>query len=392
METTWKAGLEDVVAARSAVCTIDGAAGRLYYRGYEIGDLAGAVPFEDVVHLLWFGELPSAGQAREFRARLRAARELPPAVVALLRGLPADCHPLDALRSAVSMAAALDPDVKATDSEANLRKALRLTTLVPATVAAWHRQRTGRQPVPAMVPADSHAGWFLTLLEGTPPSAEVARVMDVALTLHADHEFNASTFAARVVAATWADLHAAIVAAICALKGPAHGGANEDVLAMLQQIADPAKAEAFVESRLGTRGGLSRQERANPKTRIPGFGHRVYRVDDARARVLRGMAKSMAEATGRQRLFEVAERVYEAMRARTTLPVNVDFFSAVVYDALGIPPDFCTSIFATARIAGWCAHALEQYADNRLIRPRADYIGPGPRPLPAAARRAATSW
>ncbi len=149
METTWKAGLEDVVAARSAVCTIDGAAGRLYYRGYEIGDLAGAVPFEDVVHLLWFGELPSAGQAREFRARLRAARELPPAVVALLHGLPADCHPLDALRSAVSMAAALDPDVKATDSEANLRKALRLTTLVPATVAAWHRQRTGRQPVPA---------------------------------------------------------------------------------------------------------------------------------------------------------------------------------------------------------------------------------------------------
>ena len=181
-------------------------------------------------------------------------------------------------------------------------------------------------------------------------------------------------------------LHAAIVAAIATLKGPSHGGANEDVLLMLHEIEDPAKAEAFVESRLGRRGALSRQQRTDPKSRIPGFGHRVYRVDDARARVLRGMAKSMAEATGRQRLFEVAERVYDSMRARTTLPVNVDFFSAVVYDALGIPADLCTSIFATGRIAGWCAHALEQYADNRLIRPRADYTGPAPRPMPALTR------
>ena len=232
----------------------------------------------------------------------------------------------------------------------------------------------------------SHATWFLTLLEGRAPTAEVARVLDVILTLHADHEFNASTFATRVAVATRADLHAAIVAAIATLKGPSHGGANEDVLLMLHEIGDPARAEAFVESRLGTRGTLSRQQRTDPKSRMPGFGHRVYRVDDARARVLRGMAKSMAEATGRQRLFEVAERVYDAMRARTSLPVNVDFFSAVVYDALGIPADLCTSIFATGRIAGWCAHALEQYADNRLIRPRADYTGPSPRPLPATSR------
>ncbi|HET7340376.1 MAG TPA: citrate/2-methylcitrate synthase [Methylomirabilota bacterium] len=385
MDTAWKAGLEDVIAARSAVCTIDGAAGRLYYRGYEIGDLAGVVPFEDVVYLLWFGELPSPAQAREFRGRLREARALPEPVIALLRTLPRDAHPLDALRTAVSLAATLDPDVRAGDREANLRKAVRLTTLVPATVAAWHRIRTGRAPVSADVVADSHAAWFLAMLEGAAPSADVARVMDVTLTLHAEHEFNASTFATRVAVATWADLHAAIVAAVCVLKGPSHGGANEDVLVMLREIADPATAEAFVESRLGARGGLSRAERANPKTRIPGFGHRVYRVDDARARVLRGMAKSMAEATGRRRLFEVAERLYDAMRARTTLPVNVDFFSAVVYDALGIPPDFCTSIFATARIAGWCAHALEQYADNRLIRPRADYIGPAPRPMPSMA-------
>jgi citrate synthase len=206
--------------------------------------------------------------------------------------------------------------------------------------------------------------------------------MDIALTLHADHEFNASTFAARVAVATRADLHAAVVAAIATLKGPSHGGANEDVLLMLREIGDPDKAEAFVESRLGRRGALSRRERTDPRTRVPGFGHRVYRVDDARARVLRGMAKTMAEATGRQRLFAVAEGVYDAMRARTTLPVNVDFFSAVVYDALGIPPDLCTSIFAVGRVAGWCAHALEQYADNRLIRPRAHYTGPPPRPLP----------
>ena len=382
MDSAWKAGLEDVIAARSAVCTIDGGAGRLYYRGYEIGDLAGRVPFEEVTQLLWFGELPAPDAARAFRARLAAAREVPAPLLALLRGLPRECHPLDALRTAVSAAAALDPDAASIEAAANERKAIRLTALIPALVAAWHRIRTGREPIPSAA-ADSHAGWFLTLLEGRAPSAEVARVMDVALTLHADHEFNASTFAARVAVATRADLHSAIVAAIATLKGPSHGGANEDVLVMLREIGDPAKAEAFVESRLGKRDTLSRQERTDPKSRMPGFGHRVYRVDDARARVLRGMAKSMAEATGRQRLFEVAERVYDAMRARTSLPVNVDFFSAVVYDALGIPPDLCTSIFATGRIAGWCAHALEQYADNRLIRPRADYFGPAPRPMPA---------
>jgi citrate synthase len=382
METDWKAGLEDVVAARSAVCAIDGTAGRLYYRGYEIGDLAGTVPFEEVAHLLWFGERPSTAEAQAFRTRLAEARVLPPPLVALLRSLPRDCHPLDALRTAVSFDAALDPDGSAIDAQTNLRKAYRLTALVPAIVAAWHRVRTGREPVSA--PAlDSHAAWFLTLLEGQPPTSQVARVMDVALTLHADHEFNASTFAARVAVATRADLHAAIAAALATLKGPSHGGANEDVLLMLREIGDPARAEGFIEERLGRRGALTRQQRTDPRTRVPGFGHRVYRVDDARARVLRGLAKSMAEATGRQRLFEVAERVYEAMRARTTLPVNVDFFSAVVYDALGIPPDLCTSIFATGRIAGWCAHALEQYADNRLIRPRADYVGPAPRRLPA---------
>ncbi|HZO40582.1 MAG TPA: citrate/2-methylcitrate synthase [Methylomirabilota bacterium] len=386
METAWKAGLEDVIAARSAICQVDGEQGRLYYRGYEIGELAHALSFEQVTALLWHGELPSAAESAQFAARLEAARGLPPAVADLLQSLPRDTHPLDALRTAVSLAATRDPDVRSNEPEANLAKAFRLMTLVPETVAAWQRIRTGRAPVAARGAA-SHAAYFLELLDGKAPSREVARVLDLVLTLHADHELNASTFAARVGVATLTDLHAAIVAAVATLKGPRHGGANEDVLAMLLEIGEPGRAESYIESRLGARAGLSRQERGNPKVRVPGFGHRVYRVDDARARVLRGMAKSMAEATGRQKLFEVAERVYDAMRARTTLPVNVDFFSAVVYDALGIPPDFCTSIFAVGRVAGWCAHALEQYADNRLIRPRADYIGAAPRPLPADQRR-----
>jgi citrate synthase len=380
---TWKAGLEDVVAARSAICQVDGEAGRLFYRGYEIADLARGSTFEDVSYLLWFGELPDAAAAEEHRRRLRGTRGLPAPVRTLLESLPRGTHPLDALRAAVSLSASFDGDTRASDRDANLRKAYRIMNLVPETVAAWQRIRTGRAPVDAPVDVE-HAARFLHLLDGRAPAPDVARVLDVALILHADHELNASTFAARVAVATLADLHAALTAAVATLKGPRHGGANEDVLAMLLEIGDPACAEAYVESRIGGRGALSKAERADPRSRMPGFGHRVYKVDDARARVLRGMAKSMAAATGKERLFEVAERVYDAMRARTSLPVNVDFFSAVVYDALGIPPDFCTSIFAVGRTAGWIAHVLEQFADNRLIRPRAHYTGPAPRAFASA--------
>jgi citrate synthase len=383
MDERFKAGLEGVMAARSAITQIDGAAGRLYYRGYEIGELASTATFEEVIQLLWFGELPAPPAAADFAARLAEARGLPAPVAALLATLPRTCHPLDVLRTAVSLAAAHDPDVGASDPEANLRKALRLMTLVPETVAAWQRLRRGRAPVTA-ASAGSHAAHFLRCLDGRDPAPEVARVLDVILTLHADHELNASTFAARVAVATLADLHAAVVAAIATLKGPRHGGANEDVLAMLLEIGDPERAEPWVEARLGARASMSRRERADPRARIPGFGHRVYRVDDARARVLRTMAGTMAAATGQTRLFEVAERVYAAVTARTGLPVNVDFFSAVVYHALGIEPDFCTSIFAVGRVAGWCAHALEQFADNRLIRPLAEYVGPAPRTFAAA--------
>jgi len=380
MATVWKAGLEDVVAARSAIAAIDGAQGRLYYRGYEIGDLAARVPFEAVTYLLWFGELPESDEAAGFSARLGEGWTLSPPVRGLLERTPREGHPLDVLRTAVSFAALLDADARSVEMAANTRQCMRLMSLVPAVVGAWHRQRSGRPPLPPR-PDLSHAAHALYALTGEVPSPEVTRVMDAILTLHADHEFNASTFALRVAVATLADVHAAIVAAIATLKGPRHGGANEDVLAMLREIGDPARARSFIEARLTAREGLSKGERGDPKSRVPGFGHRVYRVDDARARVLRGMARTVADATGRTRLFEVAERVYETVTSRTGLPVNVDFFSAVVYDALEIPPDLCTSIFAIGRVAGWCAHALEQYADNRLIRPRADYTGVAPRTL-----------
>src|SRR5215831_3512157 len=314
--TDWKAGLEDVVATRSAICTVDGANGRLYYRGYEIADLAGRASFEEITHLLWFGELPTAGEGRGFTARLAGARGLPAPVAALLRTLPRECHPLDALRTAVSLAATQDPDVRADSPEANLAKSVRLVALVPAVVAAWHRIRSGLDPVAAPAEGD-HAAHFLHMLDGRAPSTDVARVLDVILTLHADHELNASTFAARVAVATLADLHAAVVAALATLKGPRHGGANEDVLAMLLEIGNPGRAEAYIAARLDAHARGTRRERADPRTRVPGFGHRVYRVDDARARVLRQMAKTMADATGHARLFEIAERVYRVMTART---------------------------------------------------------------------------
>ena len=258
----WKAGLEDVVAARSAVCAIDGAAGRLYYRGYEIGEVAGALSFEEVVSLLWFGERPTPEAARAFAGELAATRGLPPIVRELLDRLPRTTHPLDALRTAVSLAASADPDARSSEPAANLRKSHRLVSLVPEVVAAWLRIRAGREPVAPRRDL-GHAAHFLYLLEGREPSPELARVMDVVLTLHADHEFNASTFAARVAVATLADLHAAMVAAIATLKGPRHGGANEDVLEMLREIEDPARAEAYVADRLGVRAGLSRTERAD---------------------------------------------------------------------------------------------------------------------------------
>ncbi len=387
MAVEFKAGLRDVIAVDSSITTVDGDAGKLYYRGYDIRDLATLASYEEVVHLLWFGDLPARSRVTWVSEQLSAARPLAEGVLSSMRTYPTRVHPLEALRTAVSLAGMLDPDAHSNAAEANVRKAFRLTAQIPVMVATWHHLRQGQEPVPPRREGGT-AENFLSMLTGKPPSPLAARTMDMILILHADHELNASTFATRVAVATFTDLHSAIVAAIGTLKGPRHGGANEDVLAMLLEIGDPGKAEKYIMDKLAWRARLSKEERAQPEARIPGFGHPVYKVDDPRAGVLREMARQVSTEAGTGRVFQTAVKVYETMRHDTTLPVNVDFFSAVVYHALGIPIDLCTSIFATARISGWCAHAMEQYHE-RLIRPRARYVGPPPRPfVPLAARTA----
>ncbi len=385
MAVEFKAGLRDVIAVDSSICLVDGEAGKLYYRGYDIRDLATQASYEEVVHLLWFGELPPKTRLTWVQEQLSTVRRLPDGVLSSMRTYPRGVHPLDALRTAVSVAGMLDPDVRSNAQDANVRKSFRLGAQIPAMVAAWHHLRQGRDPIPPR-PEGSTAENFLYMLTGKLPSPLAARTMDMILILHGDHELNASTFAARVAVATFSDLHSAIVAAIGTLKGPRHGGANEDVLAMLLEIGNPANAEKYILDKLAWRASLSKEERAKPEARIPGFGHPVYKVDDPRAGVLREMARQVSAEAGSAVVFQTAVRVYETMRHDTTLPVNVDFFSAVVYHALGIPIDLCTSIFASARISGYCAHAMEQYHE-RLIRPRARYTGPPPRPfVPLAAR------
>ncbi|HZU75677.1 MAG TPA: citrate/2-methylcitrate synthase [Dehalococcoidia bacterium] len=385
MTTLTSRGLEDVVACTSAICAIDGQRGRLQYGGYDIDELVQA-GFEEVCYLLWHGELPDRAQLEALRAALDAV-ELPEAVVTLLRGLPRDAHPLTALRTAISALGALDPEAEDGSPEANTRKAVRLVAQTPRIVAAWQRLRNGLEPV-MPEPGDSIAQGFLRGLSGKAPSADAVRAIDMALVLHAEHELNASTFAVRVAAATETDLHAAITAACAVLKGPKHGGANEDVPVMLDEIGTPAAAEAWVKAKLAWRETLPVAERQQIKARFSGFGHRVYKVDDPRAAHLRRMAQRLAEGDPTvARRLAIAERVRELMAAEKGLKVNVDFYSALVYQALGIPSDLNTSIFAIARMAGWTAHALEQYADNRLIRPRAEYIGSSERRfMPLAAR------
>jgi len=374
MAVEFKAGLKDVIAVNSSICTVDGEAGRLIYRGYDIRDLARQATYEEIVYLLWKGELPTRTQLETITRQLAANRALDDNVLASMRTYPRTAHPLEALRTAVSVAGMYDPDSRANTDEANQRKAVRLTAQIPVMVGTVNRLRGGQDPVRPRAEGSTAAS-FLTVMMGKEPSPVAERTMDMILVLHAEHELNASTFAARVSAATFSDLHSDIVAALAALKGPRHGGANEDVLAMLLAIGDPSRAEPFIQRKLEARAKMTHEERARPENRIPGFGHAVYKVDDPRAGVLREMARHLSEEAGTLWLFEIASKVYETMHRNTDLPVNVDFFSAVVYHALGIPIDMCTSIFAAARISGWSAHALEQYHD-RLIRPRAHYTGP----------------
>jgi len=357
-------GLEGVVATTSGICYIDGDQGVLAYRGIDIHELADNSTFEETCYLLWFGRLPRQSELKELRERLAEERTLDPAIIALLRTTPRHVQPMDLLRTAVSMLSFYDADDKKNDHEANLRKAIRLTSQIAMIVAAYDRIRKGK----SVVDPDrklGHAANFLLLLSGGRPSTTAERALDIALILHADHELNASTFAARVTAATLSDMHSAITSAIGTLKGPLHGGANEAVFHMLVEIdrngADPVQ---FVKNML------------TQKKKVSGFGHRVYHTEDPRATHLRTMARDLGQSSGQSKWFEMSEKIEQCVKAEKRLNANVDFYSASTYHTLGIDVDLFTPVFAVSRVSGWAAHVIEQLDDNRLIRPRADYIGP----------------
>jgi len=360
-----KAGLEDTVATSSAICYLDGDRGVLAYCGYDIHDLARHATFEEVCFLLWHRRLPARAELGDLQSQLVAARPLPEPVIRLMRALPPG-NTMDALRTLTSALSHYDPDADQHNPQANYAKAVRLTAQIASLVATMGRLEKGGGPIQPD-PVLSHAANFLYMLTGERPSALATRAFDVALILHADHELNASTFAARVAAATLSDIHSAIVAAIGALKGPLHGGANADVMRMLLEIGADApleKAEEVVRAKLGR------------KEKIPGFGHRVYHTEDPRATHLREMSRDLGQRAGEPIWYEMSQRIEAVVKSEKKLNPNVDFYSASTYHALGIDIDLFTPIFAVSRVSGWTAHVLEQYANNRLIRPRAEYIGP----------------
>ena len=360
-------GLKGVYFDRSRVCDIDGRAGELRYRGYSIHDLALRSTFEETCYLLLHGELPGAGELARFSAELAAARTLPPAIPELIR-IVKDAHPMDVLRTAVSALAAFDPDAADNSPAAIVRKGVRLTAQVPMIVAAHEHIRNGRSPV-APDPALAHAANFLYMLKGARPSADAARLMDVDMILHAEHGSNASSFTARVVAGTEANLHAAMTAAIAALSGPAHGGAAENVMKMAQEIGEPANAAAYVKAK-----------RANREA-VMGFGHRVYRAEDPRARHMRAGVEKLSIEMGQPKWYQILAALVEAMKpyARHGVNVNVDFYAGVVYYLNGIAPDLFVPIFAVGRVPGWTVQVLEQMESNILIRPLTLYNRPAPR-------------
>jgi citrate synthase len=357
-------GLEGVVATTSSICYIDGDQGVLAYRGYDIHDLADHSTFEEVCYLLWFGRLPKADELKQLKQRLAEERKLDPSVNKLLQLAPKHALPMDVLRTVVSALSFYDAEFDRNDHEANVNKAIRLTSQIAMIVANYDRIRKGKslaEPDRSL----SHAANFLLMLNGTAPSATAERALDIALILHADHELNASTFAARVTAATLSDMHSAITSAIGALKGPLHGGANEAVFKILKEIdgkgADPVEY---------VKGMLAK------KKKVPGFGHRVYHTEDPRATHLRKMSSDLGKSSGNPKWFEYSQKIEEFVKADKKLNANVDFYSASTYHTLGIDVDLFTPIFAVSRVSGWTAHVIEQLDDNRLIRPRAEYLGP----------------
>jgi citrate synthase len=357
-------GLEGVVATTSSICYIDGEQGVLAYRGIDIHDLADHSNFEETCYLLWFGRLPKQGELRELRDRMAEERKLDHSIINLLRTAPRHANPMDVLRTAVSALAFYDPEFQRNDHDANVHKAIRLTSQIAMIVAAYDRIRKDKN----VVEPDrslSHAANFLLMLNGKAPSKTAERALDIALILHADHELNASTFAARVTAATLSDMHSATTSAIGALKGPLHGGANEAVFHILLAIdRDGADPVEYVKGMLAQ------------KKKVPGFGHRVYHTEDPRATHLRRMSHDLGKSSGETKWFDISNKIEEFIKADKKLNANVDFYSASTYHTLGIDVDLFTPIFAVSRISGWSAHVIEQLDDNRLIRPRADYIGP----------------
>jgi len=357
-------GLEGVVATTSSICYIDGDQGVLAYRGYDIHDLASHSTFEEVCHLLWFGRLPQPGELKALTQRMAEERKLDASIIQRLQLAPKHALPMDVLRTIVSALSFYDPEANRNDHDANVTKAIRLTSQIAMIVANYDRIRKGKE----VVEPDrslSHAANFLLMLNGAAPSSTAERAFDIALILHADHELNASTFAARVTAATLSDMHSAVTSAIGTLKGPLHGGANEAVFKILKEIdahgADPVEY---------VRGMLAQ------KKKVPGFGHRVYHTEDPRATHLRQMSRDLGHSSGDPKWFEYSHAIEEFVKAEKKLNANVDFYSASTYHTLGIEVDLFTPIFAVSRISGWTAHVIEQLDDNRLIRPRADYTGP----------------
>ncbi len=360
-------GLTGVYFDRSTVCDIDGRAGELWYRGYSIHDLAQRSTFEETVYLLLHGDLPTEAQLAQFDDDLKAARDVPTEVYEVIRAV-ADAHPMDVLRTAVSALSAFDPDVADNSADATIRKMIRLTSQVPMLVAAHHRTRI-RESFVAPDPELGHAANFLYMLKGERPSEDAARLMDMDLILHAEHGSNASAFTARVVAGTDANLHAAVTAAVAALSGPAHGGAAENVMRMAQEIGAPENAAEYVKAK-----------RANREA-VMGFGHRVYRAEDPRARHMREGVQRLSEEMGQPHWYEILQAVVDAMKpyARLGVNVNVDFYAGVVYYLHGIPEDLFVPIFAIGRTPGWCVQVLEQFEHNILIRPLTAYSGSEPR-------------
>ena len=363
-DTKPKGGLEDVVATSSAICYLDGERGVLAYCGYDIHDLAQSATFEEVCYLLWHRRLPTRAELGDLQSQLAAARALPEPIVRLMRSLP-PVDGMDALRTLTSALAHYDAEASDAAPQAQYRKAVRLTAQAGSIVATWGRLQKGGGPI-APDPALSHAANFLYMLTGERPNPTATRAFDIALVLHADHELNASTFVGRVAAATLTDIYSAVVGAIGALKGPLHGGANAEVMRMLLELGETASGDRVDEF---VRGKFARKEK------IPGFGHRVYKTEDPRATHLRQMSRELGKKAGTG-WYDISQRIEALVKSEKKLNPNVDFYSASTYYTAGIPIDLYTPIFAVSRMSGWTAHILEQYANNRLIRPRADYIGP----------------